>query len=251
MGLDFFERTGVALPEKAPEGLVDRVADLASPWLDPALVDPSVVEVLEQTARFEFLAIPGWQRGFRLAARAFGWLMGRVGQLRMPLAPALILTRTVGLDEAADGRPGARGVLRRYEDGGVMQVLAYAACPIEGAGYLSVAFPFPWSCLNGLLSLDAASEGPAPLAVALTSEGRGGAAGIWLAVGRWWLRVPFAETMSLWPAGHPAGPRAELSLLPGASVISVHEQRLLGLTFARHTYLFRRLPAPAGRTLGG
>jgi hypothetical protein len=247
VGLDYFERAGLVGGGEAPVGLVDRVADLASPWLDPALIDPAVAEVLEQTARFEFEAIPGWMPPFRLAARVFRWLMGFVGQLRMPLVPSRILTRTVALD-AADGRPGARGVLRRYVDGGVMQVLAYAACEVGGAGYLSVAFPFPWSCLNGLLSLDAVSEGPAPLAVALTSEGRGAASGIWLALGGWWLPTPFAETMSLWPAAHLAAPPADLSRLPGASVISVHEQRLFGRLFARHTYLFRRLPAPPGNT---
>jgi hypothetical protein len=31
----------------------------------------------------------------------------------------------------------------------------------------------------------------------------------------------------------------------------VHEQRLFGRLFARHTYLFRPLPAAPGRTLGG
>lgn len=246
VGLDFFDRTAPSAAP-APGGLVDSIHDLARPGVDTTRVPDHVVAFFERTASLEMLVRPRWQRGFRLAARAFRALAARLGQLTMPLAPARILTRLAALDDRLDGRPGARACLRSYADDGLpMQVVAYAVCPSPAGPLMSVAFPFPLCTLNGLLRLDAAGLDPQRrLAVRLTSDplpGLDGSSGVWL-VSRWFrLRLPLAETMWLWDADSPLVPPDLCpELFPGTTLVSRHEQRFCGLLFARHSYYFRPL----------
>ncbi len=251
VGLDFFDRTAPA-PPPSPPGLVDSIHDLAQPEVDTHLVPPAVVAFFEQTGSLELLIRPRWLRGFRLASRLFRALAGRLGQLCMPLAPARVFTRIAPLDDAIDGRPGARACLRSYADGAPMQVVAYATSPSPAGPLLSVAFPFPLCNLNGLLRLAPAGLDPQRrLAVCLTSEpapGAGDHAGVWLVFPWFRLRTPFGEAMWLWDADSPlVPPDLAPELFPGTTLVSRHEQTLFGVPFARHSYYFRPLEGAAVR----
>lgn len=248
--MDYFERMGLLAEQQAPRGLVDRVEQLARPGLDTSRIHPAVVDFFERTADLELMLQPRWSRGFRLLSRLYRAAADLIGQLRVPLAQERVLTRIVALRGEADGRPFARGVLRIYDDGSPMQVLSYAIHRGQGAGYLSVAFPFPWSCLNGVLRLDAIGQDrEGRLAVELTSERRPGhddATGVWLALGPLKIPLPFSETMKLWPLKSCDCPEdIDPDAMPGATLVSRHEQQIFGVTFVRFTYYFRRLPCPS------
>lgn len=249
VGLDVFARLGVERPDlPRPAGLVDSIDELAHPGIEPRRMHPDIVDFFERTSLLELLVRPRWMRGFRLASRALRRVLTHVGQLRMPLVPSRILTRIAALDDRIDGRPGARACLRSYaHDGGVMQAVAYATFRHGDTGYMSVAFPLPGCCLNGVLRLDPIGLDDGRLAVCLTSEPRPGRAddqvGVWLLLPGFRLRLPFSETMSLWAPSMACVPRdLDLDALPGMSIVSRHEQRLFGVPFGKYSYYFRRAP---------
>lgn len=235
IGLDYFARAGVLRADlPAPQGIVDDLARLAGPGVDVARVHPEVRAFFERTASHA-LHIESrwawWARGWwRLARR---WFV-RVGQLTPPLRETTMRTALVALDDAREGRPGARGVIRTHEDGSVMQVVAYAVCRAGEVPRLSVVFPTPLGALTGLLRLEVHDDG---LAVTLTSAGDG--AGVFLsAFGRPW-RVPLGESMSLWPSGIRACPMdIDPARHPGTALVGAHTQTLFGVVMVRHRYWF-------------
>jgi hypothetical protein len=250
VGAGFFERTCIDRAAPPPLGIVDDVSVLSRRGLDATRIHPDVVAFFERTGDLELLIVPDWQPGFRNLVRLYRWLADRIGQLRPPLRRERIRTLMVPLLEGADGRPGARGVLRLYQDGSAMQVLSYAVHQRAGTGYLSVAFPFPCACLLGVLRLDAIGEDAAGrLSVELTSERRDGdEAGVWAVVGPLRVRLPLGETMKIWSAAGE-GHRVDAIVLPGSTVVSLHEQRLFGRPVVRFTYWLRPR-APHSRHAG-
>ncbi len=244
VGAGFFARRGLVV-DGQPRGLVDRIADLANPGLDVARIHPAIVPFFEDTAALDLEIHSRWRGPMIvvwLVARCTMWL---AGQFVLPLRRARIATRVVAIDAAADGRADARGVIRTYAGGGVMQVVAYATWARNGTRYMSASFPMPLGKIAGILRLDANGEDPdGHLAVALTSARRAGDdAGVWFAIGRLAIPLPLGERLALWGAGMACAP-ADLS--PGdATIVGRHEQRLFGIRFVTHDYRFRPLDRAA------
>ena len=246
IGLRYFAEVSVLRTElPAPQGIVDDVSALAGPGVDAARVHPAVRAFFERTAS-QTLHIESrwawWSRWiWRLARR---WFV-HVGQLTTPLRETVMRTEMVALDDAREGRPGARGVLRTHADGAPMQVVAYAVVP---GPLLSVAFPTPFGVLTGLLRMDVITDEDGALAVTLTStRANGDAAGVYVQrFGRAW-RVPLGERMSLWPASMRARPTdLDPAKHPGAALVGAHVQTLFGLAMVRHRYWF--VPNAPGET---
>jgi hypothetical protein len=259
VGEDFFARMG-AVPAGvvAPSGLVDRLEDLARPGVDVARIDPAIVPFFLGPGSLRLRIRSRWHGAFAIAWALARPLMRAVGQLHLPWRSADVAVHTLALDAALDGRPGARGVVRRYTAGGVMQVIAYATHRWEGGGYMSAALPLPMGALCGVLRLDLLEDAVAPGAAdgttrAASTTSRCGArltsrrstsgpepVGIWFAplVGPS-FRVPFEETLDLWPARAPSAP-ADLRARarPDDSIVGRHTQRFLGLRCVTHEYWF-------------
>lgn len=248
VGADFFSRAG-AVPEgvAAPAGLIETLAEYGNPGVDPARVHPAVAPFFLAPGSLVLRVESRWHHVFALVWWLLRPVMGWLGQLHLPRARATVRVRTVALDPSLDGRPRARGVLRLYEDGSVMQVIAYAVFDDGRAGYMSAAFPFPYCTLNGVLRMDALAqgEGARGCGVRLTTRksdaGHGGSEGIWLAPARGpALPLPLGETLSLWAADDAgAPPELRADLRAGETLVGLHEQRFCGLPFATHRYWFR------------
>lgn len=244
VGDDYFARRGLTrAADVAPRGVVDRLDDLARPDVDVARIDPAIVPFFTDTASLRFVAESRWHGLAALlwpAVRAALWC---VGQFVLPLRRATVRTEVLALDAARDGRPDARGVIRRYDDGSVMQVVAYATYARDGARWMSASFPLPGSALCGHLRLVATGEThDGHLTVALTSrpaDARDVTSGVRLAVGPWSLRLPLGETLSFWPASSSARPTSlDPARVRGATLVAEHAQTLFGLRFATHRYWF-------------
>ena len=248
VGAEFFANRGALRAVKsreAPLGLVDRMADLENPGIDVSRVHPAIAVFFEETSRLELLIRSRWRFPFSIAWRLFRPVMHWIGQFVLPVTEGRIVTRVLALDTARDGRADARAVIREYaDDGGVMQVVAYATWEHEGARYMSAAFPLPGGHIMGVLRLDPIGEdSEGRIAVALTSKAReGDGAGIWYALGSFGLRMPLSERIELWAPEMECAPAdIDRSALDGATIIARHEQRLFGVRFVTHQYWFRPL----------
>jgi hypothetical protein len=242
VGRDFFERRGLAAPG-VRTGLVEHTADLAYPGFDAAALPEPVRDFLERTARLDLHVTPAWQPGFRWLSRAVGWPMRRIGQFDLPQAPAVILTRVLALDPSRDRRPGLRGVVRTYAEGGrPMQVAAYGFHALHDVAYMNCAFILPGGHLAGLLRLEPRPGRSGATGAALTTRRTpGGPAGpgIWY-VTRWLaLPLPLSETLMFWPRGEQPFALDEAPGFEAAHLVGQHELRVFGRCFLRNQYLFR------------
>jgi hypothetical protein len=242
VGGDFFERIGAARADRAaPAGLVDRLSDLGAAGLDVERIAPAVRLFFLDPGALRLRIASRWHGAFALVWALVRPLMRRVGQLALPRDRAEVVTRLVALDPERDGRADARGVVRAYADGEVMQVIAYATHrAADGAGFMSAALPVPLGALCGLLRLELlVADGGARLTSRRASGARSGdPVGIWFAPLRGpAVRVPLEETIELWPARAPGAP-AELRAAAGPDdvIVGRHVQRLAGLRFATHAY---------------
>lgn len=240
VGADFYARRGaIARGVDPPRGVVDAIAELAHPGIDPARVHPAVLAFFENTAGLELHVRSHWRFPFSVAWRLTRWLMVLLGQFVLPLGEARISTE--GFAIAGDGRPGARVMIRRYaETGRVMQVVAYATWTRGGAHYMSAAFPMPFGQILGILRLDPLAEDNGRLAVVLTSARKyGDDAGVRAVVGPLVFRSPFGEHIELWPPAMTGAPGVERPAgVPEPTVVGRHEQRLFGVRFVTHEYWF-------------
>ncbi len=244
VGADFFERRGLLAAEPAarpaPRGVVDAVADLAGPSLDPGRVHPAVARFLEDTSGLDLAVETAWRGPIGLGWRLVRGFFRAIGQFALPVRVARIRTRVRALDPAKDGRGGIppREVVRTYEDGAVMQVVAYGTYEQGGTRFMSAAFPMPFGQVAGILRLDPIAEDDAGLVAArLTATPRDGdAAGVYLLLGPLSVRAPLGEDLALYPP-HLA-PADLRDAFPGALLLGRHEQRLFGVRFVTHRYGF-------------
>lgn len=239
IGRGYFEGAGLhAGPAVA--GLVDDVTQLSRPGVDASTMHPSVRPFFEQTSALEFVAVPRFGAFFKVLFALYRVVAVLMGQLCNPLHESRVRCAVRPIDEARDGRRGARACVRWYEpSGAVMQAAAYGLHTEGDTTFMSVAFPLPFSCLTGLLRLDLLPSGPGGNAASLSSEPRGDGAGVFFSLGPLSLRMPLGETMTLYEPDSPALPDfVDRYHVPHATIISVHEQRLFGRRFVRFTYYF-------------
>lgn len=228
------------------EGITASLDALARPGVDTSRARPAVRAFFEQTASLELRVVSSWMWLFVPGAYFVRWLAWYVGQLRMPMREARILTRAYCLDPAKDGREGARGCIRTYgEEGPVMQVVSYAVTPGE-TPTLDAVFPGPIGKLVGRLRLDAVGEDDTGLwAVALVSTG------VSLSLLGVSIPLPFRERFALYAADAPSIPEDLAPReLPGATLLGEHRQWVFGIPFVRYHYWFRPVIPPAARSSG-
>ncbi len=205
VGVDFFDRVGAVDSSRPVRGQLDDLDDFAREGFDPARVDPRVRAFYERTAVHALRAEAVWHAPFRAPAALFRRAARRLlGQLELPLRDEhgeTVHTRLFALDDARDGRAGARGYVRAYgagENTRANYVAAYAAQPGRGGMYLSCAFPLPFASLLGLLRFE---QGARAGGLSLTSECRGDDAGMFLVTPLGALRLPLRERIDVWADG--------------------------------------------------
>lgn len=233
VGVDFFDRAGAVDALRPVRGQLDDLDDFAREGFDPARVDPRVRAFYERTAAHALRAEAVWHAPFGAPAALFRRAArGLLGQLELPLRDEqgeTVHTRLFALDDARDGRAGARGYVRAYGEGEAARanyVAAYAAQPGRGGTYLSCAFPLPFASLLGLLRFE---QGARAGGLSLTSERRGDDAGMFLVTPLGALRLPMWERIDVWADGDSL--RAE------------HRVRILGLRCVTLSYALTRAGA--------
>ena len=135
-------------------------------------------------------------------------------------------TRLFALDDARDGRAGARGYVRSYgagEGARANYVAAYAAQPGRGGMYLSCAFPLPFASLLGLLRFE---QGDREGGLSLSSARRQDDAGMFLVTPLGALRLPLRERIDVW--------------VDGGALRAVHRVWVLGLPCVTLEYALSR-----------
>jgi hypothetical protein len=245
IGADFFEHAGALAPPSPgvaePRGVVDRMADLSSPGVDPDRVHPAIARFFDDTASLELRVVSRWRFPASIVWPIARTFMRAIGQFVLPRRTARIATRVARLDPAADGRDGIapRAIVRTYEGSGeVMQAVAYGTARFGDASLMSAVFPMPGGHVWGRLRLEATGEdAEGRLSVALTSEGPH--AGVFLVLGGVALPSPFGERLALWSPKMSHCPEdLDPEVASGATLVGRHEQRFLGFRFVVHDYGF-------------
>jgi hypothetical protein len=241
VGRSFFTRKRAVVGPA--DGIMSSLDALSRPGVDTSLVHPAVRAFFEQTSLLELYVVARWAWPFVPGAKLVRWVATWVGQLRMPMADARILTRTTELDAGVDGREGARGCIRTYgADGPVMQVVSYAVTAGE-TPTLDAVFPGPIGALLGRLRLDPVGDDGAAVALVSTA--------VTLTLLGLTLPLPFRERLALWDresAGVP--PDIDGDAMVGATLLGEHEQWVFGVKLVRYRYWFRPMKPPPPRRSG-
>src|SRR5262249_31799294 len=145
--------------------------------------------------------------GFRAGGRLWRTVARRIGQVELPTDPTSderVASRIVDLDDAVDGRDGARGWIRTYTDSGrALYVAAYAATRSFGTMLMNIAFPLPGSALVSVLRFDAIARPGGLRVTTVAPEGeRISDEGIYLATRFVTLRLPMTEWVDVWPTSN-------------------------------------------------
>lgn len=233
VGADFYARRG-ALSTGSAKGLVDRIEELANTGIEVAKVRPAILPFFVDTASLAFRVRSEWRFPFSVTWWAIRLFMMAIGQFVLPIRRARIVAEVTPLQAELDGRPSPRAVVRRYEQGGVMQAVAYSTFVDTLGRYMSASFPMPFGQVLGILRLDPNGEG-----VALSSTRRGDEAGVYFVLGPWMFRSPLGERLELWAredAPEPLAREADET----TSLVGRHEQRIFGFRFVTHEYWFER-----------
>jgi len=229
IGGDFFARIGAVSRDESPSGIVDRLEVHAHPRFDAASVHPDVRAFYEHTSTTSLEVTPTWSRPFRLPGRIWRRIARAIGQVALPIEAAnddRVASEVVGLEEASDGRPGARGWIRTYASSGeALYVAAYAATPSFGRVLMNIAFPLPFSALISVLRFE---DGATPGSLRVTTCAESGDLvsdeGIYLATRFITFRLPMHEWVDVRPTDVPGVTEA------------VHELFLCGHRYLRLDY---------------
>jgi hypothetical protein len=142
----------------APDvGIVAAVSELAGPDLDPAGIDPLVVEFYEHTTRFTLDIDPEWRLWVRPGYLLYRTLVARpLGQANVPMnqreTQRGIRSRIDTIAARDTGAVFVRGWIRSFADTDEpIYVGVYTTYRHEGRGYVSVGFPLPQASFTATL----------------------------------------------------------------------------------------------------
>src|SRR6516164_819526 len=142
----------------APDvGIVASVSELAGPHLDPAGIDPLVVEFYEHTTRFTLDIVPQWRLWVRPGYLLYRTVVARpLGQANVPMNQRETLrgirSRIDTISLGDDGEVAVRGWIRSFADTDEpIYVGIYTTYRHDGRGYVSVGFPLPQASFTATL----------------------------------------------------------------------------------------------------
>jgi len=142
----------------APDvGIVASVGELAGPDLDPAGIDPLVVEFYEHTTRFTLDIVPQWRLWVRPGYLLYRTVVARpLGQANVPMNQRetwrRIRSRIDTISPDGDGVVAIRGWIRSFADTDEpIYVGIYTTYRHDGRGYVSVGFPLPQASFTATL----------------------------------------------------------------------------------------------------
>lgn len=236
VGADFLDRNDLVADGDAT-GMVDAFAAFDGPTCESTRIDPAVRSFYERTAEYDLRIDQRWERGFRLPARVYAGLCRRVEQMNFPVEEgdaSRLSSRTVSVNDDADGREDVRAWVRTYDDTGeAIYVALYATHRSNGRPYMNIAFPLPLTNLTSVLAVD-------PLGVAepdgvVLSTRADAEAGIYVRTPLGPLRLPMDETIRVWSAATDDAPPAGLDS-DGADLYARHEMFLFGRRFLQLDY---------------
>src|SRR6516165_3889665 len=150
----------------APDvGIVASVSELAGPDLDPAGIDPLVVEFYEHTTRFTLDIVPQWRLWVRPGYLLYRSVVARpLGQANVPMNQREtwrgIRSRIDAISAEDDGVVAIRGWIRSFADTDEpIYVGIYTTYRRDGRGYVSVSFPLPQASFTATLLPRARADG--------------------------------------------------------------------------------------------
>src|SRR6516162_6573946 len=142
----------------APDvGIVASVSELAGPDLDPASIDPLVVEFYEHTTRFTLDIVPQWRLWVRPGYLLYRTAVARpLGQANVPMNQREIQqgvrSRIDTISSPDSGAVAIRGWIRSFADTDEpIYVGIYTTYRHGGRGYVSVGFPLPQASFTATL----------------------------------------------------------------------------------------------------
>jgi YndJ-like protein len=241
VGAGYFERSGATAANRPhPRGLVDTLDEFARPDFPVHAVHPAVRSFYEDTLGHGLVVRAEWAPVFRLAGRVYKWVSSRLEQMNFPLAGETtedeISSRIVAVEDAVDGRRNVRGWVRTYRSNGkAVYVAAYSAHSLGAEVYSNIAFPLPGGNLASILRWEAIESSDGAGGVLLTTfprPQRVGDEGVYFVNRAFAARLPFNETIRVWPA--PAQPAPGTS--DNASALARHDVWLFGFRFLTLRY---------------
>jgi len=239
VGPDFFARIHAVSTAGHPSGLVDDLSEYRRADFDPNEVHPFVRAFYTDTAHHELIVSAEWRRGFRFAARIYKKMAAIVGQMNLPLADEQALSissRILPIRDEVDGRQNVRAWVRTYSDSGsAVYVAAYANHSACGETYMNIAFPLPGGNLSSILRMEILDAGGV-LLTTFPSPHEFGDQGVYFANRLVPIRLPFNETIRVWPVNTPGCVVPEPVTRKKATAIAKHEVWLFSTKFLTLDY---------------
>lgn len=195
------------------QGLVDGLRD----YVEVRKLPSKIVEFYERTENYQLFASVNWTTWFKPLAFIYQFASRQIGQLNLPFSSSQMeMTGEILLvDEGLDGRSKPR-VWKRMIGTETVFVAIYSKHQSDGATYMNIALPLPFSSLHGILQLNAVNE-----RLHLTSNGNGDT-GTYLALGRYVFKLPLHENFIIWDHN--------------GNLMATHDMTLFGLHFLHIDY---------------
>ena len=148
---------GDYVEDPADIGLMDDFSVLRGPEFDPDRVDPLVREFYEHTTRFTLDVVPHWRTLYKPAFWLFRKVFAEeIGQFNLPFdvreSRQGVESHIDTIDFDHDKTIDLRGWVRVYKQSRIpIYVGIYTTRRLDGRGYVSVGFPFPFANLTATL----------------------------------------------------------------------------------------------------
>ena len=240
VGADYFDRNGLVDDSHPVSGFVADLSAYNSASFHSEFVDPTIRLFYENTNQFKLNVHAKWSKGFRLAGRLFRRLAKIMGQLNLPLDSVLdseMQSRLFAINSASDGRESVRVWVRTYKASNEpVYVAAYSIHHYENIPYMNIAFPLPGGNLTSILRMVSVPNETGALQLTTLPVGeQNGDEGVYFANRFMPMRLPFDETITVWPHA-PKDQLQENSSDHPNTIFARHDLWLFGIHYLHIDY---------------
>ena len=204
---DYFEDRGFVDTEKKVVGMVDSLDDYEGELFDIIKIHPQIIKFYEQTSQFELVVTSKWRTGFGLLSRIYRKLSKKMGQMNFTSdgekIEGLLTNKLVAIKEENDGRMNVRAWVRSYkETNETLYAAIYHHYHFENRTLMNIAFPIYKGNMTSVMRMEEVPQNDwsnlrlTTFPLGLTKEHEG----IYLVLKGFPIRLPFNETIYVYPA---------------------------------------------------
>lgn len=241
IGPTWLSRVGWEDSSRTPEGLLDSIEDLKSPYFDPDSVHPCVRGFYESTVRYDLKMRSFASWWMRVPLFIYAVICRIIGQTEFPTDDVELSNRMVALKPGVDtpGRNGERAWIRTHgrNNARVLYVILVAWHATGRSTYMHTAVPLPGGNIASLMRMSTIEGGGVRHETRETPH-RDGPGAVYFSTRFGAARLPLSERIDVWPASHDGVPADLRAFSRESDVVALHTFTLFGRPFLRLEYVF-------------